>query len=146
LVDSPRPAGATDFSAALAEARSLLNSLRTNGTSTDGAEPDTEPVEGSGQGLDGLIQVTARAGRVAQIRLDPRAMRLPSQTLAEEFQNAANAALADLESKAVAQDAITFDPQALSARLAEVQDMSVRQMERYTTSISDVLARLEGRG
>jgi DNA-binding protein YbaB len=140
VVDSPP----SDFSAALAQARQLLDNLRSEGA---GAEPgDSEPASGNGQALDGLIQVTARAGRVTEIQLDPRAMRLPSQTLAEELLAATNAALADLESKAAAQDAITFDPQALSARLAEVQDMSVRQMERYTTSISDVLARLEGRG
>lgn len=140
MVDSPP----SDFSAALAQARQLLDTLRSEGA---GVEPgDSEPASGNGQALDGLIQVTAQAGRVTEIQLDPRAMRLPSQTLAEELLAATNAALADLESKAAAQDAITFDPQALSAQLAEVQDMSVRQMERYTTSISDVLARLEGRG
>jgi DNA-binding protein YbaB len=53
-------------------------------------------VRGHGADADGLIQVeVATGGRVTDLRLHPRAMRLDSETLAEQIMAAIDAAVAD---------------------------------------------------
>jgi DNA-binding protein YbaB len=70
------------IAARIAQAHELSNRMR--------------EVRGTGEAADGLIraEVTA-AGRLVGLRLDPRAMRLDSQTLAEEILAAADRAGAD---------------------------------------------------
>ncbi len=132
--------GPDDFDRALSRARQVLRDQRSGLAGTaEGA--DAEPVRGTGEAADGLIRVVAERGRLSNVVLDPRVMRLPSETLAEELSRAVNAALAELESKATAQASPVVDPAALEATLADLQDQSIRMMTRYTQSINEVMAR-----
>src|SRR6266542_1417697 len=120
--------GPDDFDRALSRARQVLRDQRSGLAGTaEGA--DAEPVRGTGEAADGLIRVVAERGRLSNVVLDPRVMRLPSETLAE------------LESKATAQASPVVDPAALEATLADLQDQSIRMMTRYTQSINEVMAR-----
>jgi DNA-binding protein YbaB len=57
-----------------------------------------DEVRGHGEGADGLVRVTVTAaGRVTELRLDPRAMRLGSELLTEQILAAIRAAIADAE-------------------------------------------------
>ncbi len=132
--------GPDDFDRALSRARQVLRDQRSGLAGTaEGA--DAEPVRGTGEAADGLIRVVAERGRLSNVVLDPRVMRLPSETFAEELSRAVNAALAELESKATAQASPVVDPAALEATLADLQDQSIRMMTRYTQSINEVMAR-----
>jgi len=106
-----------------------------------------EPPTGEGSGADGLITVhTALPGRVTGIALDPRAMRLTSDRLADELTSAVNAALADLQARAgVPGGAADFG--ALGDRLREIQETTGRQLTAMTTSLveaQEMLARRAG--
>jgi hypothetical protein len=128
-----------DLERDLSEARQMLRDLRANpGRPTDG-----EPVQGTGEAADGMVRVVAEGGKISKVELNPRVMRLASESLAEELAKAVNAALADLASKAVAEVSPLGDPAVLEAKLAELQDQSVRQMARYSQSLSEMLARLD---
>jgi DNA-binding protein YbaB len=55
-------------------------------------------VRGHGEGADGLVRVEVTAGgRVTDLRLDPRVMRLGSELLTEQIMAAIRAAVADGE-------------------------------------------------
>ncbi len=137
---------ADEFERSLTEARQALRSVR---TANANAGAGAEPVQGLGEAKDGLIKVVFEQGRLAKVEVDAKARRLDSDELAAAFKEAANAALADLESKAATPppgDAgLLTDPAALDARLSELQDQSLRQMTRYTQAIAEMTARL-GRG
>jgi hypothetical protein len=128
----------------LDQARRELQELTASVVGRDG-----RPHEGFGTAGGGLIQVKAVDGRLTSVELDPRAMRLPSQDLAQEFARAANAALDDLASKfpaaASAAGLPTFDPQRLDAQLAEAQQEGLLKMRRYAESITDALRHLDRR-
>jgi DNA-binding protein YbaB len=130
---------ADDLARQLQEMRRLLRDTRAGSAST---QPDGEPVLGTAEAADGLVKVIAETGKLSKIELNPRAMRLPSEDLAEAIVEAANAALADLAAKAGSETGLVADPAALDARLSELQDQSVRQMSRYMQGISEVLGRL----
>ena len=92
---APDPSGITRM---LSDVTSALGSLRAGG-----AEQDDNPIEGTGEALDGLIVATAAApGRVTSLTFGATAMRLDSVTLAGEAMTAVNAALGVLQSKATA--------------------------------------------
>jgi hypothetical protein len=101
-----------------------------------------EPPEGYGEDADGMVAVTAVNGRLSSVELNPRALRLPSEDLAEAFAAAANAALADMESKYQVPAYPSFDPGRLDAQLAEVEEQSARQMREYRQTIDDALRQL----
>lgn len=105
------------------------------------AAGDGEPPEGLGTAADGLMTVTAVNGRISAVTIDPRAMRLPSQDLAEAFAEAANAALTDLESKYPVPSFPPIDPARLEAQLAEAQELGTRQMRQYLQNITDAMGR-----
>ena len=100
-----------------------------------------EPPAGHGQAADGMVTVTASGGRLTNVEISPKAMRLPSQELAEALTSAVNAALADLESKYPALPVPPIDAAKLEAQLAEAHDQGLLAMRRYTDSIADSLAR-----
>jgi hypothetical protein len=130
---------AEDFDGALTKAREALRSLASSGGNGDGEDG---PARGVGEGADGLIRVVAEGGRLHSVEIDPRAMRLPSEDLAGEFREAANAALAAQASTVPP----ISDPAALAKQLEELQDYSVREMARYTQSVNEVLERMRRRG
>jgi DNA-binding protein YbaB len=107
------------------------------------------PSSGTGVSADGLIQVTAEGSRLSAVVVDPRAMRLPAAEFGAELLAAVNAALAAASAssaESAAEAAALPDPAALSRQLEELQNQSLRQMARYTQSISEVMAALKQRG
>ncbi|WP_116067189.1 YbaB/EbfC family DNA-binding protein [Asanoa ferruginea] len=127
-----------DFDQALSAARQALQDA------IAGAAPAAGP--SSGVGADGLIQVTAEGQRLTSVTVDPRAMRLPAEEFGAELLSAVNAALASGDPAPVPEAAALPDPAALSRQLEELQNQSLRQMARYTQSISEVMAALKQRG
>lgn len=108
---------------------------------------DTDPPAGEGSAADGLIVVrTALPGRVTEISLDPRVMRLTSDRLAEELTEAVNASLADLQSRAGVPSG-SADLGALGERLREIQESTGRQLSAFTSQLveaQEMLARRAG--
>ncbi|GIF72076.1 YbaB/EbfC family nucleoid-associated protein [Asanoa siamensis] len=124
-----------DIDQALSAARQALR---------DAAPAPSQPPEPrTGVAADGLIQVTAESGRLTEVLIDPRAMRMLPTELADHLREAVNSALAREE---VTEAAALPDPAALARQLEELQNQSVRQMARYTQSISEVMAALKQRG
>jgi hypothetical protein len=121
----------------LEEARQQMRDLVAASTG-----PDGQPPEGYGEAANGMVRVAVAGGRISTVELDPRVMRLPSQELAEAFADAANAALADLASKAPAVVSTPVDLAAAERQLAEAQEQSARQLRRYEQTISEALAQL----
>lgn len=128
----------------LSQARAALESMR-RGEQTDSSH-DAEPVEGHGEAADGRIKVTAvTGGRVSAIEIDPRAMRMGSQEMAEQMLVAVNAALDDLRARTTASTAAEVPDLAALGRLAEdIQNQGLRQMELIRQSVNDTIARLGG--
>jgi len=115
-----------------------------NGTGEDGEE--AEPLRGLGEAAEGMIKVAALpGGRLADLELDPRAMRMDSITLAKEILTATNAALADLQEKLKA-GIVSPDLDALAGQLAEVQQESSRQMSTFIQSLVDAQERIAQAG
>jgi DNA-binding protein YbaB len=125
-----------EFDQALSAARQALNDVT----------PSSAPATGTGLAADGLIRVTADGGRLSEVVVDPRAMRLPHAEFAEQLREAVNSALAEADVTATPEAAALPDPARLAHQLEELQNQSARQMARYTQSISEVMAALKQRG
>ncbi|GAA1775788.1 YbaB/EbfC family nucleoid-associated protein [Actinomadura chokoriensis] len=129
-----------EFDRMLSETRGLLDQIRGGGTPPGAAE-----VEGRGEGADGRVRVVAGAGgELTSVELDPRALRMPSEELAEELKEAVNAALRELRSRSQAADT-AIDPDVLAERLREAQDQGLRQMAAFTQSLDDLMTRIGAR-
>lgn len=102
-------------------------------------EADDQALRGVGTGAGGKIRVVAAGGRIARVELDPTVMRLPSQSLAEEFARAANAAIEDLRS-AYAAAMPTVDLQALAGEMEQVEEMGLHALRRAAQSIDEAAA------
>ncbi len=90
--------------------------------------------------LDGRLRVTMTAGRVSDVHLDPRALRLPSEDLAAAIQEAVNAAI-DVHNEQVTAGLPGVPPLAeLSRTLDEVTDASRRAMAESVQAMRDALA------
>jgi DNA-binding protein YbaB len=127
-----------DADGGLAQARRELHAL-----AEAARQAAAEPPEGRGEAADGMVKVTARDGRISTVELNPKAMRMASQDLAEAVTKAANAALDDLATKFPAVAAgPTIDPARLDAELAEVEQQSIMAMRRYQQTIDDALRQL----
>src|SRR5687767_7944216 len=101
---------ADDFDLELDRARRELRELAAASTGPDGL-----PHEGYGEAAGGMVRARAVEGRLSAVELDPKAMRMASQDLAEAITAAANAALTDLGSKFPATSIPTFDLEKLEA-------------------------------
>ncbi|MBM0276099.1 YbaB/EbfC family DNA-binding protein [Micromonospora tarensis] len=108
-----------------------------------------EPPSGAGSAADGMVLVrTAPPGRVTEITLDPRVMRLSSQALAEELTVAVNASLADLQANAGV-PAGGAELGGLGERLREIQERTGRQLSAFTNQLvqaQEMLAQRAGGG
>jgi DNA-binding protein YbaB len=123
--------------------RRTLESMRADRPVAEDAE-----LRGEGESESGQVRVTVVGpSRVESVRLDPRAMRMDSQTLGEEIVTALNAAFADLRAKAVTAtpDTAPVDTAALASQLRELQDQSVRRMAQFGQAMNQVLAQLQQR-
>lgn len=127
----------------LNDARKTLAAMRQGGGTSAGQEP-AEQIEGIGEAAEGRIKVTAvTGGRITDVHIDPRAMRLGSEALGEQLAIAVNAALDDLRAKAAgaAADQVV-DVTALSKRVEQLQNDSLRQMALLSQAITENLARI----
>src|SRR5262249_59697592 len=74
----------------LSQTSELLDSVRAGRAARDGQQADRT---GSGEAADGRVQATVGSGyQLTALRLDPRMMRLDSETLCEHIVEAVNAA------------------------------------------------------
>jgi DNA-binding protein YbaB len=121
--------------------RTLNQARGATAKTDDGAEP-AEPLRGYGEAADGLVRVTAAAGgRLEELQLDPRVMRMSTVSLAEEIVSAANAALADLQGR-IREGAAGPDLDGLTERLKEVREQSVPQLRKFLQALTDAQARI----
>ena len=128
-----------DLGDGLDQVRQQLRELASAATDADG-----QPFRGQGEAMDGQVKVTAEAGRLSLVELNPRVMRASSQELADAFTEAANAALADLASKLPAVSAPPpIDVAALEGQLADAQDQARRRLAQFTRSVDEAMARIE---
>ncbi|GAA4991670.1 YbaB/EbfC family nucleoid-associated protein [Actinopolymorpha pittospori] len=128
---------ANDFDRLFNDALTALRPLADQ-TSADEGEP-TEPIRGLGEAMDGFVRVTVKpGGQVESVQLNPRVMRSDSESIAEAFVAATNAALADLQQKIGAVLPTMADQHQMLERLQEFQSQSVVQMQRYLKAITDV--------
>ena len=137
------PVDSTGLDRLLGQAMQALGQAR--GVNTEDGE-DAEPILGYGEGADGMIQVTAETGgRLTDIQLDPRVLRLTTVDLATELVVAVNAALADLQTRI--RDAVTApDLDNLAAQLKEVQEQSTKQMGTFLQALTDAQERIANSG
>ncbi|MFG1846498.1 YbaB/EbfC family nucleoid-associated protein [Micromonospora carbonacea] len=132
------PVDPSGLGRALSETMSALDSI----TST--AEGSPRP-EGFGEGADGMVTVTVvPPGEVAELTLDPRVMRLPSETLAEEITSAVNQALTDLRGKATTIGPI--DLSGLGDTLRRIQEDTGRRLTAFTDALVQAQDRMAARG
>jgi hypothetical protein len=111
-----------------------------------GEGEDAEPLVGTGEGAGGLIRATATAGgRITDLDLNPRALRMGSAELSEEILAAVNGALDDLRTK-VSEAAATPDLSGLAERLKEVQETSKRQLSGLIESLVAAQERIASAG
>jgi hypothetical protein len=114
--------------------RSISDMLAALGRSTaedtgTAPEPPTD-VRGVGEAADGMVRVVAvPGGEVESLFIDPRLMRTPSETLAEEIRLATNAALADLRT-------------ALAGAVTPPDTAAVPQLQGFIDALTDVQDRL----
>ena len=126
----------------IGEARQAVESMR-------GAHPvDPDLVRGTGSAADGLVVATVGApNRVDSLHLNPRAMRLASEQLAEQVLAAINAAFADFADRARDQAPdVGVDPGALAGRLRALQEESMRSMESFSQAMVEAFDRVRRAG
>ncbi|MGP4022415.1 YbaB/EbfC family nucleoid-associated protein [Actinomadura sp. 3N407] len=91
-----------------------------------------------GHDPDGLVTARVTAGgRIDEVRIAPRALRLGSHEIADRAAAAINAALDALEQATAAEGAA--DPAELAERLGELRDRSLTQMRAYVTSMQNLM-------
>ncbi|MBQ1035106.1 hypothetical protein [Micromonospora sp. C81] len=135
----PNDAHLTGLDALLSETRQALESTRSRARG-EAVVDDEEQPRGHGEALDGLVRAEVRGGRVDELVVAPRLMRLPAQDLTEHIRAAVNAALDDLDSQRPELPAAELD--SLAGGLQEVQDRSLRQMAQMNEALQDVVALL----
>jgi DNA-binding protein YbaB len=133
---SPDPGG---LSRLLSDAMAALAQVQQQGGD------QAEPAEGRGGDEDGLIAITVSAGgRVTEVSVNPRAMRMDSVTLGEHLMEAVNAALDDLRDNAPAASAADFG--GLSEQLKEIRENTERRFASYTGALVQAQERIAGQG
>ncbi|WP_433365992.1 YbaB/EbfC family nucleoid-associated protein [Streptosporangium sp. CA-115845] len=107
-------------------------------------QEELDGVRGTGTGADGLIGVTANGGgQVERIELNPRVMRLESQTLAEELMKAIDEARADGERRTrelLEAAGLTADPPDFD----KVQEQMTMSYEEFARSLENIQVRKPG--
>ncbi|MFC7280068.1 YbaB/EbfC family nucleoid-associated protein [Paractinoplanes rhizophilus] len=110
-----------------------------------GDQDEQEPPIGTGEAVDGRVRVRAvLPGRIESLELDPSVLRLNGEELAREIESAVNAALADLQGRAVA-TAGTASLGALTDQLKEIQLNAERQFAKLTASLVEAQEQLARR-
>jgi DNA-binding protein YbaB len=131
---------AADLDRTLTEARRVLAATRSPAAASDSPDPSAR---GTGLAAEGLVRASAApGGRLESVTVDPRLLREGLEAICEHIVAAVNAAFDDLRAQASAAPDAGVDTAALSARLQDLQDSSVRQMAMFTQAMNDVVARL----
>jgi DNA-binding protein YbaB len=108
-------------------------------------QDEREPPIGTGEAADGRVRVRAALpGRVENLELEPSLLRLSSEELAQEIESAVNAALADLQGRAMA-TAGPADLGALTDQLKNIQFNAERQFAKLTASLVEAQEQLTRR-
>jgi DNA-binding protein YbaB len=103
-------------------------------------------VEGTGAAADGMITVrTGPPGRITDLTLDPRVLRLGSEVLTEEITSAVNEALADLQEQAAVVASPT-DFGGLGEQLKAIQEDTAKQLTSFTSALAAAQSRLGSGG
>lgn len=125
----------------------LMEKTREALQSVHGRRSPADAGTGSGEAAGGLVRVTAAAGRLQSLHLDPDAMRMTSHDLAAAIESAVNQALDGQGATGAGYVGETagledVDARALADRVAEIQEMGVRQMREIGQAIADVMAQM----
>ncbi|WP_329086353.1 hypothetical protein [Streptosporangium sp. NBC_01469] len=90
--------------------------------------------------------VAGQDGRLHELHLNPRVMRMASENLAQEILLAVNAALDDLRAGVPGLEAAELtDPQELAKTLGGVHADVMRRMDEFADGVELVVRRLEER-
>lgn len=110
-----------------------------------GDQDEQEPPIGTGEAAGGRVRVRAvLPGRIENLELEPSVLRLSGEELAREIESAVNAALADLQSRALAA-AGPADLGALTDQLKDIQFNAERQFAKLTASLVEAQEQLTRR-
>ncbi|RZU72999.1 YbaB/EbfC DNA-binding family protein [Micromonospora kangleipakensis] len=127
--------------------RLLSETMSALGQFGGGPQDDVVPPEGVGEAADGMVRAAvAPPGRVTALALDPRVMRMASESLAEEITRAVNGALADLQEKAAGAVPGQVDLGGLGDQLRRIQEDAGRQLTKFTDSLIEAQDRLARQG
>jgi hypothetical protein len=119
----------------------LMSETRRALAAAASSSPPATDTEGVGVAADDQVRAVVRLpGQLTELHVDPRLMRLPSEELTEQVITAVNAALEDLRRKSVAA-AMPADLNRLGSDLAALQTDSIRQMQRFTSAMTDAISR-----
>lgn len=138
--------GAGELDHLLTRTRTMFDSLAV-GARPDAAAEQEEPAEarGTGESAAGQVRVTVVApGEIGSLRLEPTALRLGSDELADRVTAAVNAALADYRARAGAMAAVV--PDGLAGQLRDLHEESVRGMAAFADAMNDALAQIRRGG
>ncbi|MEV4892035.1 YbaB/EbfC family nucleoid-associated protein [Nonomuraea sp. NPDC055795] len=101
--------------------------------------------QGDGVAADGQVRAVAGPdGRLHELRLNPRVMRMASEDLAREILSAVNAALDDLRAN-VPGLAEAADPRRLAQTMGGTRDSVLGRLEEFADGVELVVRRLEER-
>ncbi|MEV0387541.1 YbaB/EbfC family nucleoid-associated protein [Nonomuraea sp. NPDC050643] len=112
------------------------------------AEPRAQaPVQGNGEAAGGQVRaVAAPDGRLRELHLNPRVMRMASEDLAREILVAVNAALDDLRAGLPELEAAELtDPRALAGTMERVHADVMRRLDEFADGVELVVRRVEER-
>jgi DNA-binding protein YbaB len=128
------------FGDLLAQSSRLLSELE------DPRDPAEHVLQGSGQAANGQVSAVADPdGRLRELIINPRVMRMASEDLAREILTAVNAALDDLRATIPGLETATMDPKALAGSLDGMQDDVMRRLDEFASEIELTVRRLEER-
>ncbi|MEV0198137.1 YbaB/EbfC family nucleoid-associated protein [Nonomuraea sp. NPDC050691] len=112
------------------------------------AKPRTDAaLRGDGEAAHGQVRAVAgEDGRLRELHLNPRVMRMASEDLAREILVAVNAALDDLRAGMPGLEAAkSTDPQALAETLGGAHADVIRRLDEFADGVELVVRRLEER-
>lgn len=131
------------------EGQNLDGRLRELKRASDGmrvAKEKLATLVGTGTAADDKVRVTwAAATGLDQLCLDPRAMRMPSEDLANAIKQAITAAMADLrrQTAEVMQEEVGATPGGSAAKIQEMREAFNSQMDDITTRVDEARRAME---
>jgi DNA-binding protein YbaB len=137
----------TELQRRLGEAQQRLAAHRASRAGGPGL-PGGGEATGRGTAADGQITMVAAEGKLEQVSLDPRTLRLNPQALAQQLATAANGALDDLRMRMPSPGPMPpgsveqVDLAALAKELAEVRRDGLGQMREIVWAVQEGTAQL----